>query len=302
MAGDCETEISRRIFNPDKSLQAISMVTGCGATTSPSYGVRIVESSDIIDEGVPDNTILGSNTGVGIKWVSNDTLLITGADTTNGYTMKTHLKMKKTNTNIIILYADYVNQKNDSLQQDSSLYKANRIFNNPFRDINNFDIKVGNQTIDSLHTEYLKTIDPTITKDICIGDNCESYQTFINKDNHSILYFFKGDGGEYGFSNDQYHLKNDSLNFVRNFNVNVAIWPTDTTKTVWRVEEITYKFQGQTVSCNRKTALTKDLDGFDFMLRKRTSEIIKASWKVAYQNKTKELEKLLALKDSKDRD
>jgi type 1 fimbria pilin len=106
MAGSCETEVSRRVFNPAKSLQAITMVTDCGATTSPSYGVRLVESSDTTDEGIPDNTILGSNRGVGIRWTSNDTLLITGADTTNGYIMKTHLKLKKTNTEIIIRYID----------------------------------------------------------------------------------------------------------------------------------------------------------------------------------------------------
>jgi hypothetical protein len=106
IAGDCETEVSRRIFNPDKNLQAISMVTDCGATTSPSYGVRLVEGSDTTDDGIRDNTILGSNTGVGIKWISNDTLLITGADTTTGYTMKTHLKLSKTNTTIIIVYTD----------------------------------------------------------------------------------------------------------------------------------------------------------------------------------------------------
>jgi len=106
IAGDCETEVSLRIFNPDKNLQAISMVTDCGATTSPSYGVRLVEGSDTTDEGIRDNTILGSNTGVGIKWLSNDTLLVTGADTTSGYTMKTHLKLAKANTTIIIIYTD----------------------------------------------------------------------------------------------------------------------------------------------------------------------------------------------------
>ena len=106
LASSCETEVSRRFLNPNKSLQAITMTTDCGATTSPSYGVRIVESSDTTDEGIRENTILGSNTGVDIKWLSNDTLLITGADTTSGYTMKTHLILKKTNVEIRILYEE----------------------------------------------------------------------------------------------------------------------------------------------------------------------------------------------------
>lgn len=104
LASGCETEVSRRIPNLDNSLQAISMVTDCGATTSPSYGVRIVESSDTTDEGNRDNTILGSNSGVGIKWLTNDTLLITGADTTSGYIMKTRLRLKKSAKEVIVLY------------------------------------------------------------------------------------------------------------------------------------------------------------------------------------------------------
>ena len=102
----CEKEVSRRILNSDKTLQAIIMVTDCGATTSPSYGVRIVESADTTNDGVKDNTILGSNTRVGIKWISNDTLLITGADTTSGFTMKTYLELKKTKNYIKILYGE----------------------------------------------------------------------------------------------------------------------------------------------------------------------------------------------------
>ncbi|MFT3947093.1 MAG: hypothetical protein QM763_08985 [Agriterribacter sp.] len=41
---------------------------------------------------------------VGIKWLSIDTLLVTGADTTSGYTMKTNLKMEETQARVIILY------------------------------------------------------------------------------------------------------------------------------------------------------------------------------------------------------
>jgi hypothetical protein len=102
-----------------------------------------------------------------------------------------------------------VNQSNDTLKKSTSIEEANRIFNNPFRDINNFDINVGNNFIDSIHGAYVnsKAVETTLTKDICIGDGCESYQSMINKDNQTALYFFKGDGGEYGFANDQYFYK-----------------------------------------------------------------------------------------------
>jgi len=106
IAGECETEISHRTFNPGNTLQAVSLVTDCGATTSTSYGVRIIESTDTTDPGIRDNTILGSNKSVAFKWLSKDTLLISGADTTSGFTMKRHLKLKKSDTIISIIYSD----------------------------------------------------------------------------------------------------------------------------------------------------------------------------------------------------
>jgi len=193
-------------------------------------------------------------------------------------------------------------QNIDSLQQESSVNKTDKIFNNSFRDINNFDFKVGNQFIDSLHSEYLKKGELYIDKDICGGDYCQSYQTFINKADNSILYFFKGDAGEYGFSNAQYLLHNDSLSFVRNFNVDIETWPTDTRKTVWKVEEITYKFDDKNVTGTKRTVLTKDLYEFDFTLEKIKSEIVVFTWKETFKEKTEELKQLLELKNSEDGD
>lgn len=105
LAGSCETEVWRRIINPGYNVQAITTITDCGATTSTSYGVRIIESSDTTAKGDRENTIFGSYGRIDIKWVSKDTLLITGADTTSGFAMKHSLKLKKSNTEIRILYA-----------------------------------------------------------------------------------------------------------------------------------------------------------------------------------------------------
>ena len=104
LADSCETEVSRRYPDSDNKVQAITTITDCGATTQPSYGVRIIETSDTSAIGDRENTILGSNKGVDIKWVSKDTLLITGADTTNGFIMKHTYKLKMSNTEIKILY------------------------------------------------------------------------------------------------------------------------------------------------------------------------------------------------------
>lgn len=193
-------------------------------------------------------------------------------------------------------------QNIDSLQRDSSLYKTNKILDNPFRDINNFEFEVGHEFIDSIHSKYLQTVEYTIDKDICLGDNCESYQTFINSEDNVILYFFKGDGGEYGFSNDQYLLHGDSLSFVRNFNVNIETWPTDSSETVWKVEEMTYKFDKENVTGTRRTTFTKDLYEFDYTLNRIKSETLILSWKEIFKEKSNELRQLLELKNSKDLD
>lgn len=194
--------------------------------------------------------------------------------------------------------------KQDTLKNDTSLNKVNRIFNNPFRDINNFDIKFGDSFIDSLHTSYLNQgqTEAVLTKDICIGDNCESYKTILDKSSNKILYLFKGDGGEYGFSNDQYFLCKDSLIYVRNFNVNIETWPTDSTETEWKIEEFVYSFEQSKAYSQSRTSYTKELDKFDFTLKNVKTKNIEIDIKKTYQDKSTELKKLLEMKNSADRD
>ncbi|MBV8252447.1 MAG: hypothetical protein JO154_07550 [Chitinophaga sp.] len=105
IAGDCDTDILKRIPNPNNTIQAIATVTDCGATTATSYGVRLVEGNNPTDKGTPENTILGSNKSVDIKWISNDTLLVNGIDTTNGFNIKTHLRLQKLHTDVVILFS-----------------------------------------------------------------------------------------------------------------------------------------------------------------------------------------------------
>lgn len=71
---------------------------------SVSFGLRLVEGADTTDSGTRDNTILGSNTGVDIRRISNDTLIISGADTASGYVMKTYLELEKNDAEINVIY------------------------------------------------------------------------------------------------------------------------------------------------------------------------------------------------------
>lgn len=104
IAGECETTASKRLFNPSGNLQAVSDVTDCGATTSPSYGVRIIEGRDTTELGSRENTILGSRTGVRMEWKSDDTLIIFGADTTSGYTMRNLYQLSNVKGRVVIIY------------------------------------------------------------------------------------------------------------------------------------------------------------------------------------------------------
>lgn len=196
-------------------------------------------------------------------------------------------------------------QKQDNPSKDTIRERAHIIDYNPFKDINNFEIKFGDHFIDSLHTSYtsLEQAKATFTKDICIGDNCESYKTIVNAQKNTILYLFKGDGGEYGFSNDQYLLHKDSLIYVRNFNVSIGAWPTDSTETQWKIEEIIYHFQGSSSYIKTKTAITKNLDQFDFTLQRVKLEITYDFEKEKlYTEQALELQKLLEMKDSENRE
>ena len=102
--GDCQTKVVSRKLNPNKTLQAVYDVTDCGATTTPSSGLRIIENIDPNDDGKRENTIIGSGTGFWYEWKSNDTVIVRGVDTTNGYTARNNYQLKKTKGQVIIIY------------------------------------------------------------------------------------------------------------------------------------------------------------------------------------------------------
>ena len=64
----------------------------------------------------------------------------------------------------------------DNRPKDTVLERTHKIAYNPFKDINNFEVNFGDRFIDSLHASYTsqEQVKATFTRDICIGDNCES--------------------------------------------------------------------------------------------------------------------------------
>ncbi len=186
--------------------------------------------------------------------------------------------------------------KNDSIPSlQTSIY-------NDLRDINHFKIKIGNSYFDSLYALLINSPNTKIdmTKDLCLGDNCESYQS-ISQDSMQV-YFFKGDASEYGFSNDQFVLIHDSLCFVRNFNVNIEKWPIDNSQTLWKIEERIYYLNRSNRKSTSKIAFTHQLDSFDFTFKTVSSIPIKVNFESIYSAKVLELQELLDLKNAQELD
>jgi hypothetical protein len=104
-AGDCEKTIVKQALTPDGKLQAVRVRIDCGATTTPSSSIRIVENGDSTDMGDPKNTIVSEAAGTDFYWQNNDSLFIKGADTANGNFMKDSFFLSKTNRKITIVYS-----------------------------------------------------------------------------------------------------------------------------------------------------------------------------------------------------
>lgn len=93
-----------RASNPSGNLQAVKVLIDCGATTTPSSSIRIVESSDTTDIGKPEGTISGDSTArIEFRWKNDDTLIITG-DTTGIYPWENSYQLKKRKGQISIVY------------------------------------------------------------------------------------------------------------------------------------------------------------------------------------------------------
>ena len=102
---DCETTVAKRVINSNGDLQAIRVVIDCGATTTPGSAIRIIESSDTTDKGVHENTIVGATAATDLYWKSNDTLLISGVDT-SAHDRKNIFPLSKRTGKIVIVYRE----------------------------------------------------------------------------------------------------------------------------------------------------------------------------------------------------
>jgi hypothetical protein len=139
-------------------------------------------------------------------------------------------------------------------------------FNSPTRDLNNFFVKVNCQPIDSLNDLFQadKNVQVVTKTDLCVGDCCTSFKRMTDNKSNSTFCFIKTDCGEYGFSNDQYFLLENNLSLIRNFNLGIEEWPTDSTKTLWSIEEKLFFFSNNKVIVRERKKLSYNNTTFTF--------------------------------------
>lgn len=141
-------------------------------------------------------------------------------------------------------------------------------------------------------------VEQIIKKDYCWGDCCGAYKLIINKDVSAKMYLFKTECYDYGFGNDQFYFRNDSLKIVRNFNYGIEEFGNEKRPTVFYVEEQLFFFDSvKVVIRERRKKLSHpndlNLSGFAFKERIGDEAIIR-------KQKLKELNSLTELDKPED--
>lgn len=143
------------------------------------------------------------------------------------------------------------NQKNDSNKTENINNENDYEFSSS--DSSYFNVNL-NSYIDSLRSELVSksSTQKSYLFDICGGDCCFSMMKLFNEQEKLELFIFLHDCGDYGYSNDQFVLKNRKLIYYRKENLDILDFGTENKNTTYKAEENIYTFNKQnTVSLNR---------------------------------------------------
>lgn len=121
------------------------------------------------------------------------------------------------------------------------------------RDYNNFYISENFYELTEINNKFMDDPETDVFNSSVFswGDCSARYKKLLS--GNAELYVFKSDCGEYGFGNDQFYFVNDSIIMVRNFNVQISEWQTDSTKNKWSISEKIFIFND-----NEATTLMRD--------------------------------------------
>lgn len=156
--------------------------------------------------------------------------------------------------------------------------------------LDNFLFLTGYSPMDQLKDEFDKDPQTKISNRDMEGGDCNFSIRSMSRGKQEILHYLKGDCGEYGFSNAQYYLKNDSLKMIREFSVNIDTWPDEQHGSTWKVSETIHVFGKHKVQVQtRESVIGSDLLKTVLSIRKKpfTDKIVAAG--PIYEAKQKEM-------------
>jgi hypothetical protein len=179
----------------------------------------------------------------------------------------------------------------DLIQKDQEWAEEDQPFwLSHYMDLDNFSFLTGDLRIDVLKNEFDQNpkTKNSYRRDEA-GDCAYSIKSMYNNKNET-LHYMKGDCGEYGFSNDQYYLQNDSLKLIREFFVGINTWPDEQKGSSWKVKEIVYIFsRNKTQIKERELITTSDQLKKIFLIRKKPFVEKTVSLESIYEEKKKEM-------------
>lgn len=192
-------------------------------------------------------------------------------------------------------------EKTDALHAEQVASKTVDVyFNNPTRDLNNFAVKVNCEPIDSLNklfTTY-KNVQIVTKTNLCGGDCCISFKKMTDRKSNTTFCFFKIDRGEYGFSNEQFFFVDHKLSIFRSFDLGIEEWPSDSTPTLWSIEEKIILFNNDKAIIRERKKTSTDNTNFTFHhipFQETIGDIVKLT-----QEKTEDYNNLLATENTEE--
>ena len=186
----------------------------------------------------------------------------------------------------------------DSIRKNQELIdEYERFTSSPLVMYDNFSFKTGYFPIDKIKERFDNDSELKVSyrKDIELGD-CGYCMKLMSNDKNEILHYIKGDCGEYGFSNDQYYLQNDSLKLIREFSVGINTWPSESEQSTWKVKETIHVFSTDKVLIKSREFITPDFMSSASSIKSKPFKENTVSLESVYEEKKKEMISSLEMK------
>jgi hypothetical protein len=171
----------------------------------------------------------------------------------------------------------YANSNVDTSDIQSLPTKLPTYITDPLRPVDNFDIPVHDLAMDGIIDKLRHSDSKATTKNMsqCWGDCDGSYKMVTDNGSRLTLHIFKRDCGDYGFGNEQYLLKDDTIIFVSLFNISLT---DDTTNQVFISEEYLYDLRKDPANEKMRSKTFSNpnddhrLDAVDFLKRRHNRD------------------------------